>query len=186
MSSVNNTSNLDHFSDSEEDSVQNTMYNRMSGKRLPRNLPPMPTTDDELSLSPVSSILSSDEEQVTEQGSTEHDAYYNDPELYGLRRSHRQRTAANVKTKKNFFLLLCVIMIFSYIFFFPCRLMMKIRISPHKKSKKKRKKRPTQQQVNCLLKMLLMMIITMHQLNQKNKKLLTSINKPQLPILDAD
>ncbi|KAG0746730.1 hypothetical protein G6F60_008341 [Rhizopus arrhizus] len=102
MSSVNNTSNLDHFSDSEEESVQNTMYNRMSGKRLPRNLPPMPTTDDELSLSPVSSILSSDEEQVTEQGSTEHDAYYNDPELYGLRRSHRQRTAANTDDEDTY------------------------------------------------------------------------------------
>ena len=119
MSSVNNTSNLDHFSDSEEESVQNTMYNRMSGKRLPRNLPPMPTTDDELSLSPVSSILSSDEEQVTEQGSTEHDAYYNDPELYGLRRSHRQRTAANVKTKKKiFFTSLCNNDFLLYFFFF--------------------------------------------------------------------
>ncbi|RCH93839.1 hypothetical protein CU098_000357, partial [Rhizopus stolonifer] len=33
--------------------------------------------------------------QVTEQGSTENDAYYNDPELYGLRRSHRQKTTIN-------------------------------------------------------------------------------------------
>ncbi|KAG1474548.1 hypothetical protein G6F56_000296 [Rhizopus delemar] len=95
MSSASNLSASEHYSDSEEDTMQATAYNRVSGKRLPRNLPPIPATDDELSLSPASSLLSSDEEQVTEQGSTENDAYYNDPELYGLRRSHRQKTTIN-------------------------------------------------------------------------------------------
>lgn len=76
-------------------------FNRVSGKRLPRSIALMTTTDDELSLSPVSSALSSDEEQVTEQnnGGTETDSYYNDPELYGLRRSHRQKHTIQVRTK---------------------------------------------------------------------------------------
>ncbi|KAI9261993.1 SNF2 family N-terminal domain-containing protein [Sporodiniella umbellata] len=90
MFSASNLSASEHFSDS-DDSIEEMTYNRVSGKRLPTNLPPIPTTDDELSLSPASSLLSSDEEQVTEQGDTENDTYYNDPELYGLRRSHRQK-----------------------------------------------------------------------------------------------
>ncbi|ORE20364.1 hypothetical protein BCV71DRAFT_254269 [Rhizopus microsporus] len=85
--------NNDRTSDSEDDTMSIAPFNRVSGKRLPRSIALMTTTDDELSLSPVSSALSSDEEQVTEQnnGGTETDSYYNDPELYGLRRSHRQK-----------------------------------------------------------------------------------------------